>query len=53
VTLTPHPLLVLRSKKQSRAIPLLFLKGFMACKRGETQFISIYSITQREEINKI
>jgi hypothetical protein len=37
VTLTPHPLLVPRSKK-SRAIPLLSLKAFLACKKGETYF---------------
>jgi hypothetical protein len=35
VTLTPH-LLVPRSKKQSRAIPLLSLRAFVACKMGET-----------------
>jgi len=35
--LTPHPLLVLRSKKQSRAIPLLSLRAFMTYKKkGET-----------------
>jgi hypothetical protein len=36
VTMTPHPLLVPMSKKQSRAIPLLFLRAFVACKKGET-----------------
>jgi hypothetical protein len=36
VTLTPHPLVVLRSKKQSRAIPLLSLRAFVVCKKGET-----------------
>jgi hypothetical protein len=30
LTLTPHPLLVPRSKKQSRAIPLLSLRAFVA-----------------------
>jgi hypothetical protein len=35
VTLTPHPLLV-PMFKQSRAIPLLSLRTFMACKKGET-----------------
>jgi hypothetical protein len=35
VTLTPHPLLVPRSKN-SRAIPLLSLGSFVACKKGET-----------------
>jgi hypothetical protein len=38
VTLTPHPLIVPRSKKQSRAIPLLSLRAFVACKKGETYF---------------
>jgi hypothetical protein len=36
VTLTPHPFLVWRSKKQSRAIPLPSLRDFVACKKGET-----------------
>jgi hypothetical protein len=36
VTLTSHPLRVPRSKKQSRAIPLLSLRAFVACKKGET-----------------
>jgi hypothetical protein len=36
VTLTPYPLQVPRSKKQSRAIPLLSQRAFMACKKGET-----------------
>jgi hypothetical protein len=35
VTLTPHPLLVPRFKN-SRAIPLLYLRAFVACKKGET-----------------
>jgi hypothetical protein len=35
MTLTPHPLLVLRSKN-SRAISLLSLRAFMASKKGET-----------------
>jgi hypothetical protein len=30
VTLPPHPLLVPKSKKQSRAIPLLSLRAFVA-----------------------
>jgi hypothetical protein len=33
VTLTPHPLLVPRSKKQSRAIPVLSLRAFVAYKK--------------------
>jgi hypothetical protein len=36
VTLTPHPLLVPRAKNQSRAISLLSLRAFLACKKGET-----------------
>jgi hypothetical protein len=34
VTLTPHPLLVPRSKN-SRAIPLLYLRAFVAYEKGE------------------
>jgi hypothetical protein len=43
VTLTPHPLIAQRSKKRvelylysPRAIPLLSLRAFVACKKGET-----------------
>jgi hypothetical protein len=36
VTLTPHPLLVPRSRKQRRAIPLLSLRAFVACEKVET-----------------
>jgi hypothetical protein len=35
VTLTPHPLQVLKSKN-SRAIPLLYLRAFVAYEKGET-----------------
>jgi hypothetical protein len=35
VTLTPHPLLVPRSKK-SRDVPLLSPRAFVDCKKGET-----------------
>jgi hypothetical protein len=35
VTLTPHPFLVPRSKN-NRVIPLLSLRAFMACEKGET-----------------
>jgi hypothetical protein len=35
VTLTPHPLLAPRSENQNRAIPLLSLRAFVACKKGE------------------
>jgi hypothetical protein len=36
VTLTPHPLLMPRSIKQSKAIPILSLRAFEACTKGET-----------------
>jgi hypothetical protein len=36
VTLTPHPLLVPRFKKQSRAVPLLYLRAFVTCEKGGT-----------------
>jgi hypothetical protein len=39
VTLTPHSRLVPRSGKQSRAIPLLSLRAFVAYKKGETYLI--------------
>jgi hypothetical protein len=38
VTLTPHPLLVPRLKN-SRAIPLLSLRAFVAYKKGETYLL--------------
>jgi hypothetical protein len=41
LTLTPHPLLVSRSEKQSRAIPLLFVRAFVDCKKGETYLLHI------------
>ena len=40
VTLTPHPLLVLRSK-YSRAIPLLSLRAFVAYERAKPTYISL------------
>jgi hypothetical protein len=44
----PSPLLVPRSKKQSIAIPLLSLRAFVACKKGETylqiKFIFRYTL---------
>jgi hypothetical protein len=42
VMLTPHPLLVPRSKKLSRAITLLSLRVFVACEKGETTYLPIY-----------
>jgi len=36
VTLTPHPFPVPRPKKQSRVIPPLSLRTFVAYKKGET-----------------
>jgi hypothetical protein len=35
VTLTPHPLSVPRSENQSSTIPLLYLRGNVACKKGK------------------
>jgi hypothetical protein len=35
VALIPHPLLVPRTEKQSKAIPLLSLRAFVACKKDE------------------
>jgi hypothetical protein len=43
VMLTPHPLLVPRSKQQSSAIPLLSLRAFVACKKGETYLPTLNS----------
>jgi hypothetical protein len=42
VTLTPHPLIVPRSKKQSRAIPLLSLRAFVACKMVKPTYYIIF-----------
>jgi hypothetical protein len=39
VTLTPHPLLVPRSKTHIRVIPLLSLRAFVACKKSETYLL--------------
>jgi hypothetical protein len=48
VTLTPHPLLVPRSKKQSIAIPVLSLRAFVACKKGATHLLTmVLSIEER------
>jgi hypothetical protein len=41
LTLTDHPLLVPRSEN-SRAIPLLSLRAFVACKKGETELNITY-----------
>jgi hypothetical protein len=43
VTLTPHPLLVPSSKKQSGAILLISLRVFVACKNGETYLLSAFN----------
>jgi len=40
-TLTPHPLLVPRSIKQSRAIPLLSLRAFVAYRKDETYLLRV------------
>jgi hypothetical protein len=52
VTLTPHSLLVLRSKKQNRAIPLLSLRAFVACEKGETDLPTIISVSRRAEFKE-
>jgi hypothetical protein len=41
VMLTPHPILVPKSKRQSIAIPLLSLRAFVACKKGETYLVTL------------
>jgi hypothetical protein len=43
VTLTPHPLLVPRYKKQSRDMPLLSLRTFVACKKLRPTYILVNS----------
>jgi hypothetical protein len=45
VTLTPHPLLVLRSKN-SRAIPLLSLRAFVAYEKGET-YLHVFLLLEK------
>jgi hypothetical protein len=45
VTLTPHPLLVPRFKK-SRAIPLLSLRAFVACKKVKPSYKYIFVKTE-------
>jgi hypothetical protein len=39
VTLTPHPLLVPRSRKKNRAIPLLSLRAFLANDRLKPAYL--------------
>jgi hypothetical protein len=51
VTLTPHPLLVPRSKKQSTVIPLLSLRAFVASEKGETYLPKIQKINVALQIN--
>jgi hypothetical protein len=41
VTLTPHPLLVPRSKNRAELYLLLSLRAFVACKKGETYMLSV------------
>jgi hypothetical protein len=43
MTLTPHPLLALRSKN-SMAIPLLSPRAFVAYKKGETYLLGLFSV---------
>jgi hypothetical protein len=52
----PHPLLVPRCIKQSSAIPLLSLRAFVACKKGETylhslNYASSYIHTRKTKIH--
>jgi hypothetical protein len=47
--LTPHALLVPRSKN-IRAIPLLSLRAFVTCKRGESYVRMVY---QRDKANEM
>jgi hypothetical protein len=42
--LTPQPLLLPRSKKESRIVPLLSLRAFVACKMGDT-YLPSYKVT--------
>jgi hypothetical protein len=51
VALTPHPLLVPRSKKQSRDIPLISLRAFVACKKGEIYLHTISSFISPPLVN--
>jgi hypothetical protein len=44
VTLTPHPFYCPGLKKQSRAVTLISLRVFVACKKGETLLLT--SLTQ-------
>ena len=48
VALTPHPLLVPRSKKQSRAIPLLSLRTFVAYKKRVKRTYNIASFNSHD-----
>ena len=53
VTLTPRPLLVPRSKKQSRPIPLLSLRAFAAYKQGETYLHSVDRIKYKGPVGHL
>jgi hypothetical protein len=44
VTLTSNPLLVPRSEKQSRVVPLLSLRAFVACETGKPYLQEHYQI---------
>jgi hypothetical protein len=46
VTLTPHPLLVLRSKNRVELLPLLSLRAFVAYKKGETYLIALRGVDE-------
>jgi hypothetical protein len=48
VTLAPHLLVVPKSKKQSKVIPPLSLRAFVACKKGKTylQNLMVYNMKE-------
>jgi hypothetical protein len=48
--MTPHPLLVLRSKIQSRVIPVLSLRAFVVCKKGEVYLPVVFVTAHSKNI---
>jgi hypothetical protein len=42
VTLTPHPPSSAEVYKQSKAVPLLSLRAFMACKKMKPTYLSLF-----------
>jgi hypothetical protein len=51
VTLTPHPLLVPMSENRV-AIPLLSLRAFVACKKGET-YLNVLQYWEKKKMKQI